>query len=83
MIELGPPCGLCCAACKFYVAKKCGGCKMKRDEKCPIWKCAELRGVRFFGMCKEFPCEKNYLVPALSKQWLDEIKETFRESENA
>jgi hypothetical protein len=56
---------------------------MKRDEKCPIWKCAELRGVRFCGECKEFPCEKNYLVPALSKQWLDEIKETFRESEKA
>jgi len=34
-------------------------------------------------MCNHFPCEKNYAVPALAKQWLDEIKETFHKLENA
>jgi hypothetical protein len=83
LVDLGAPCGLCCAGCKFYITKNCGGCKAKRDEKCPIRKCAEQRGFRFGAECNDFPCEKNYLVPALSKQWLDEIKETFKKLENA
>lgn len=78
MVELASPCGLYCGSCKFYITKNCKGCKSKRDEKCPIWKCAEERGLRFCGECDDFPCEKNYMVPALSKQWLDEIKETFK-----
>ena len=83
LIELSAPCGLCCAACKFYIVKKCRGCKIKRNEKCPIWKCAEKRGVRFCAACEKFPCEKNYAVPALSKEWRDEIKETFKDFKNA
>ena len=55
---------------------------MKRYEKCPIWRCAEERGVRFCGTCEKFPCKKNYLVPALSKQWFDEIKEMLKKFEN-
>jgi hypothetical protein len=81
--ELGAPCGLCCESCKFYITKNCRGCKAKRDEKCPIWKCAEQKGFRFCAECSSFPCEKNYTVPALAKQWLDEIKETFMKLENA
>jgi hypothetical protein len=38
--------------------------------------------VRYCAECKSFPCEKNYVVPALSKQWLDEIKEAFLDFEN-
>ena len=78
IVKLAAPCGLYCGACKFYLVDKCEGCKKKREEKCPIWKCAENLGMRFCGECEHFPCEKNYIVPALSKQWLDEIKETFK-----
>jgi hypothetical protein len=80
LVELAPPCGMYCGSCKFYLAEKCEGCKRMRKEICPIWKCAEECGVRFCGECEHFPCEKNYAVPALAKQWLDEIKETFGKS---
>lgn len=83
MVELGAACGLYCAACKFYLAGKCEGCRKKRSEKCPIWKCAEDRGLMFCGECDAFPCEKNYIVPALSKQWLDEIRDVFKKPQNA
>lgn len=51
---------------------------MKRSEKCPIWKCAEERGLKFCGDCEYFPCDNNYIVPAIAKEWLDEIKEIFK-----
>jgi hypothetical protein len=80
-VELVPPCGMYCGSCKFYLAEKCEGCKKIRKEICPIWKCAEERGVRFCGECQDFPCDENYSVPALAEQWLEEIEEAFGKSD--
>lgn len=78
MVELCPPCGLYCGSCKLYLREKCGGCKIKRSEICPIWKCAEEKGLEFCSECDYFPCENNYIVPAIAKEWLDEIKMIFK-----
>jgi len=78
MTELGAPCGLYCGACKFYIVGNCKGCKNRKNEQCTIWKCVEKKGLGFCGECESFPCENSYATPAIAREWLDEIKETFQ-----
>lgn len=78
LTELAAPCGLSCTACKLYIRTKCKGCRTKRNPQCTIWKCAEERGLNYCGECSDFPCENNYATPAIAKEWLDELKELFK-----
>ena len=57
-------CGECCAGCKKKEAGLCEGClesdghcaEWKESGQCPVHKCCREHGVRFCGLCTEFPC---------------------------
>ena len=67
-----PPCGRFCDLCEALSKGVCKGCvgsegrpEVIREalrrlglESCPIWSCAESRGVEHCGECEEFPCER-------------------------
>ena len=57
-------CGECCAGCGKKAAGLCEGClesdghcmEWKESGRCPVHKCCREHGVRFCGLCAEFPC---------------------------
>lgn len=59
-----PPCGGNCEGCGHFQSGECAGCiktggkcvKMW-DNGCEIFSCCEKQGVKFCGLCGEFPCE--------------------------
>lgn len=57
-------CGECCDDCEKKRGGLCAGC-IESDGRVPEWKdsgrcrihaCARAHGVRFCGICDEFPC---------------------------
>jgi hypothetical protein len=56
-------CGVFCNACRLYVLTECKGCSdliSKKETICPIYVCAENRGLNSCGRCPEFPCLEHY-----------------------
>ncbi len=59
-------CGECCVGCVKKENGSCPGCieadgyvpEWSRSGRCRIHACAREHGVRFCGLCGEFPCEK-------------------------
>jgi hypothetical protein len=57
-------CGECCTGCGKKADGHCKGCiesdghceEWAESKRCPIHKCAREHGVRFCGLCTEFPC---------------------------
>ena len=57
-------CGECCAGCRKKEEGICEGCiesdghckEWAQSGQCPVHKCAREHGVRFCGLCAEFPC---------------------------
>lgn len=57
-------CGECCDDCAKKRDGLCGGCieldglvpEWKDSGRCPVYACAKAHGVRFCGICAEFPC---------------------------
>lgn len=59
-------CGECCDRCEMKKGGGCPGC-IEADGRVPEWAdsgrcrvhaCARDHGVRFCGLCGDFPCEK-------------------------
>ena len=60
-------CGLNCGACE-YLGKTCAGCRAQKGKvfwaepfglsACPIYGCAEEKGLPSCGPCADKPCEK-------------------------
>lgn len=58
------PCGSDCRRCRFHLFGECLGC-LKSEGKCvslwhngcKIYSCCVEHGVRFCGLCPEFPCK--------------------------
>jgi len=58
-------CGECCDGCAQMAAGKCRGCKETQGHceewaasgVCPVYACASAHGVKFCGLCPEFPCD--------------------------
>lgn len=63
-------CGECCAECRKRSDGRCPGCieadgyvpEWADSGRCRIHACAREHGVRFCGMCAEFPCSR---IPSL------------------
>lgn len=63
-------CGECCESCPKKMAGVCKGCieadgfvpEWADSGRCKIHACVREHGVRFCGLCGEFPCER---LPAL------------------
>lgn len=58
------PCGGDCSGCGHFTAGECKGCLSNGgicvsmwEKGCEIFKCCEKHGVKFCGLCGEFPCE--------------------------
>lgn len=58
------PCGGNCSGCRHFTDGDCKGCLSNGGicismwkKGCEIFKCCEKHGVKFCGLCKEFPCE--------------------------
>lgn len=58
------PCGGDCSVCGHFTAGECEGCLSNGgicvsmwEKSCEIFKCCEKHGVKFCGLCGEFPCE--------------------------
>lgn len=58
------PCGGDCSGCVHFTAGECKGCLSNGgicvsmwEKGCEIFKCCEKHGVKFCGLCGEFPCE--------------------------
>lgn len=58
------PCGGDCSGCKHFTGGECEGCLANGgvcvsmwENGCGIFKCCERHGVKFCGLCSEFPCK--------------------------
>ena len=79
MIDFGTltACGECCEGCAKKADGRCPGCiaadgrvpEWAGSGRCPVHACTRAHGVRFCGLCAEFPCEK---LPALA-HWNPDI----------
>lgn len=57
-------CGECCEDCQKFKSGICNGCvesggncgEWAASGGCPMAKCAHERGVKFCGVCPDFPC---------------------------
>lgn len=64
-------CGGDCTGCDYYIKSECEGCNANGGKCIKMWqngcgicRCCGEHGVRFCGICEDFPCEwlKNTLV---------------------
>ena len=68
-------CGISCGACPLMKAGKCKGCgpgtaAMKKG--CPVWKCANMKGIEYCGTgCKMFTSCKKLVGKPYAKSFLD------------
>ena len=83
--DLIAPCGLYCGECLGFQDGRCAGCLsreglcLKYTKICKIYSCcADKKGLRFCGECREFPCgkfTKFFDTPA----WYNEVVRNLRE----
>ncbi len=59
-----PCCGEFCSTCVYHTGGKephCPGCGTVRGKpfwgRCPIYACADKKGVEHCGLCPDFPCD--------------------------
>ena len=68
-------CGICCGACPLMKAGKCKGCgpgTAAMAKGCPVWKCANMKGIDYCGTgCKKFTACKKLVGKPYAKSFLD------------
>ena len=57
-------CGIDCAACRSFVEKKCGGCRVVAPDgkcvwngRCDLYDCCSKKELQHCGKCDQFPCD--------------------------
>ena len=73
------PCGGDCTTCVHFINGECIGCLRNGGEcvhmwenGCDIFRCCKKHGVKFCGLCKDFPCE--WIAGTISRWDKDGIK---------
>lgn len=81
------PCGESCVGCKKKAEGFCQGCvesdghckEWEQSQGCPIFLCAKRHGVKFCGICSEFPCEFMVRTITWRKNIVSEMRELAKE----
>lgn len=77
------PCGENCEECKKKAEGICQGClesdghckEWEKSRGCPIFLCAKMHGVKFCGVCAEFPCALLLKTVTWRKDVVAELRE--------
>jgi len=76
------PCGGDCSDCQYFLSKECEGCLKtggKRakmwESSCSVYDCCKRNGVKFCGLCVNFPCGDFYKITQWDKDALNKHKE--------
>lgn len=76
------PCGGDCSDCEHLLNNECEGCLKNGGSRvklwgksCSIYECCERHGVKFCGLCGEFPCKEFDRI----KEWDKDAAEKHRQ----